>query len=128
EQRKEYRRLARILGLRSKRIQRAVAQQFKALPFSAATVKQDVPLPIVSYLLEHQDSFPGVTVERVFLRQYPHHVIGAHLFGTVGEVTKEELKDPRYHGVSLGDRVGQAGIESQYDRYLRGKNGASRVQ
>jgi penicillin-binding protein 2 len=128
EQRKEYRRLGRILGLRSKRIQRAVAQEFKALPFSAATVKQDVPLPIVSYLLEHQDSFPGVTVERVFLRQYPHHEIGAHLFGTVGEVTKEELKDPRYRGVSLGDRVGQAGIESQYDRYLRGKNGASRVQ
>jgi penicillin-binding protein 2 len=128
EQRKEYRRLGRILGMRPKRIQRAVALEFKALPFSAATVKQDVSLPVVSYLLEHQDSFPGVTVERVFLRQYPHHEIGAHLFGTVGEVTKEELKDPRYRGVSLGDRVGQAGIESQYDRYLRGKNGASRVQ
>jgi penicillin-binding protein 2 len=128
EQRKEYRHLGRILGLSPKRIQKAVAQQFKALPFSAATVKQDVPLPLVSYLLEHQDSFPGVTVERVFLREYPHHDIGAHLFGTVGEVTKEELKDPRYRGVSLGDRVGQAGIESQYDRYLRGKNGASRVQ
>jgi penicillin-binding protein 2 len=67
-------------------------------------------------------------VERVFLRQYPHHQIGAHLFGTVGEVTKEELKDPRYRGVALGDRVGQQGIESQYDRFLRGKNGASRVQ
>jgi penicillin-binding protein 2 len=67
-------------------------------------------------------------VERVFLRQYPHHEVGAHLFGTVGEVTKEELKDPRYRGVSMGDRVGQAGIESQYDRFLRGKNGASRVQ
>jgi penicillin-binding protein 2 len=128
ERQKLFKRLGKVLGARSKRMEKNVATQFKALPFSAATVKQDVPLPVVSYLLEHQEDFPGVTVERVFLRQYPHHQIGAHLFGTVGEVTKEELKDPRYRGVSLGDRVGQAGIESQYDRFLRGKNGASRVQ
>jgi penicillin-binding protein 2 len=69
-----------------------------------------------------------VAVERVFLRQYPHREIGAHLFGTVGEVTKEQLKDERHRGVALGDRVGQSGIEYQYDRFLRGRNGASRVQ
>ena len=114
--------------MKADRIERSVTSQLKALPFSPATVKQDVPLPLVSYLLEHQDDFPGVTVERVFLRQYPHHQIGAHLFGTVGEVTKEQLKDPRYRGVALGDRVGQSGIEYQYDRFLRGQNGASRVQ
>jgi penicillin-binding protein 2 len=128
ERAKLFHRLGRVLGTSPRRTERAVESQFKALPFSSATVKQDVPLPLVSYLLEHQEDFPGVTVERVFLRQYRHHQIGAHLFGTVGEVTKEELKDPRYRGVALGDRVGQQGIESQYDRFLRGKNGASRVQ
>ena len=35
---------------------------------------------------------------------------------------------PRYAGVALGDRVGQSGIEYTYDRYLRGRNGASRIQ
>ena len=50
-------------------------------------------------------------MERVFLRQYPHHEIGAHLFGTVGEMTEKQLKDPRYRDVELGDRVGQSGIE-----------------
>src|SRR5205823_2820301 len=30
--------------------------------------------------------------------------------------------------VKQGDRVGQAGIEYSYDRYLRGQNGANRVQ
>ena len=64
----------------------------------------------------------------MFLRQYPHHEIGAHLFGTVGEMTAEQQKDPRYRDVDLGDRVGQSGIELQYDRFLRGRNGASRVQ
>ena len=67
-------------------------------------------------------------MERSFLREYPHHEIGAHLFGTVGEVTKEQLDDQRYRGVELGDRVGQSGVEDQYDRFLRGQNGANRVQ
>ena len=70
--------------MRSRRIERAVGRQIRALPFSAATVKTDVSGPVVAYILERQENFPGVTVERVFLRQYPHHAIGAHLFGTVG--------------------------------------------
>src|SRR6185295_16738538 len=40
----------------------------------------------------------------------------------------DELKDPQYSGVSMGDRVGQAGIEAEYDRFLRGRNGAARVE
>jgi penicillin-binding protein 2 len=128
ERQELYRRLGSVLGASPQRMSRAVERQLKALPFSTATVKQDVPLPVVSYVLEHQGDFPGVTVERVFLRQYPHRQTGAHLFGTVGEVTKDQMKDQRYRGVALGDRVGQSGIEYQYDRFLRGRNGASRVQ
>ena len=41
---------------------------------------------------------------------------------------KQQLKEGRYAGVSLGDRVGQSGIEYTYDRYLRGKDGASRIE
>jgi penicillin-binding protein 2 len=128
ERRRVYRRLGRVLRVRRRSIAKRVEGQLKALPFSTATVKQDVSLKVVGYLLEHHDQFPGVTVERVFLREYPHHQIGAHLFGTVGEVTKKQLDDQRYRDVALGDRVGQSGIESEYDRFLRGRNGASRVQ
>ena len=28
----------------------------------------------------------------------------------------------------MGDRVGQAGLEAEYDRFLRGRNGAARVE
>jgi penicillin-binding protein 2 len=82
----------------------------------------------LAYVLERQDEFPGVEPESEFLRYYPHGVIGAHLFGQVGEVSPHELKDPAYNGVSMGDRVGQAGIEAEYDHYLRGRNGAARVE
>ncbi|MDQ5833977.1 MAG: penicillin-binding protein 2 [Actinomycetota bacterium] len=128
EQDELYRRLAKLLDGRPRRIERRVDQQFKELPFSKATVKSDVDRPIVMYIEERKEDFRGVEVEPVFLREYPHGEIGAHLFGYVGEVTEEQLGDPQYTGVELGDRVGKAGIEAEYDRFLRGQNGATQVQ
>jgi len=128
ERRVLYGRLGKVLEMRPRLIEHRVEKQLKALPFSTATVKQDVPEDLFAYLLERQDEYPGVTIERVFLRKYPHHEIGAHLFGTVGEVNSEQLKDERFTGVEMGDRVGQSGVEAEYDRYLRGRNGAARVQ
>src|SRR3712207_6219056 len=77
---------------------------------------------------ERREDYPGVDIEPVFLREYPHGELGAHLFGTVGEVTEEQLDDPQYTDVDMGDRIGQSGIESEYDRFLRGRNGATRVR
>jgi penicillin-binding protein 2 len=123
-----YRRLAKLLNLNPRRLERRVEKELRVLPFAKPTVKQDVPLEIVGYVLERQKDFPGVEPESEFLREYPHGVVGAHLFGQVGEVTRQQLEDERFADVELGDRVGQAGIEHEYDRFLRGRNGAARVE
>jgi penicillin-binding protein 2 len=128
ERARVFRRLGRLLGVNPRRTERRVERELKALPYTKPTIKQDVNPNVVAYVLERQDEFPGVEPERESLREYPHGVIGAHLFGQVGEVSPEELKDTRYSGVSMGDRVGQAGIEAEYDRFLRGRNGAARVE
>jgi penicillin-binding protein 2 len=127
ERRRLYRRLAKLLRMRPAVIDRRVEEQFKELPFSTATVKQDVPFETLMYIEERREDFRGVEVEPVFLREYPHREIGAHLFGHLGEVSEADLDDPRFAGVEPGDRVGKAGIEQEYDRYLRGRNGATRV-
>ena len=123
-----YRRLARLLNLNPRRLEKRVEGELKTVPFAKPTIKQDVPWQLVAFVLERQSKFPGVEPEREFLREYPHGTVGAHLFGQVGEVNEKQLKDQRYNGVDLGDRVGQAGIEAEYDRFLRGRNGAARVE
>ena len=123
-----FRNLARILGEKRETLVKDVNEQLKAVPFSNATVEQDVEQPVFSYILEHQEDFPGVTVEQVFFRKYPHDDVGAHMFGTVGPITSQQLKQKRYRGVHMNDRVGQSGIEYSYDRFLRGIDGADRVQ
>jgi penicillin-binding protein 2 len=122
-----YVRLGRVLHMTRRDIRTSVRDQLRAVPFSAAIVKTDVPMSVVEYLSEHESSFPGVTVEKLSLRSYPYKTTAAHIFGTVGEVTEEQLKERRYSGVAQGDRVGQSGIEYSYDRFLRGKNGARRI-
>jgi penicillin-binding protein 2 len=128
DRREVYERLAKLLRMKADRVERRAERDLKAVPFSAATVKSDVPDQVAAYVLERQDQFPGVEVERQFVRRYPHGEIGAHLFGTVGEINQQQLDDERYNGVELGDRIGQTGIEAEYDRFLRGRNGASRVE
>jgi penicillin-binding protein 2 len=123
-----YRRLGKLVGARPRRLERRIENELEVLPYSKPTVKQDVNPKLVAYVLERQEQFPGVEPESESLRRYPHGLVGAHLFGQVGEVSPAELKDPRFNGVSMGDRVGRAGIEKEYDRFLRGRNGAARVE
>jgi penicillin-binding protein 2 len=122
-----YTRLGRVLGMTRRDIRTTVRDQLRAVPFSAAIVKTDVKMPVVEYLSEHNRSFPGVTVDKLWLRSYPYKSLAGQLFGTVGEVTAEQLKQRRYTGVAEGDRIGQSGIEASYDRFLRGRNGARRI-
>jgi penicillin-binding protein 2 len=123
-----YKRLSRVLGMTPREVRTTVNNKLKAVPFAKAVVKSDVPRPVFTYILENQNSFPGVDVEQVFLRSYPHHDLASQLVGYVTQVNPAQLKDKRFRGVKQGDRVGQAGIEYSYDRYLRGINGANRVQ
>jgi penicillin-binding protein 2 len=106
----------------------AVAQQRALLPYANVTIKTDVSKFVHYYLAERQDQFPGVSVRQVYLRSYPLHNTAAQLFGTVGPISPRQLHLPRFRGVSQQAIVGQAGLEWYYDRYLRGKDGADRVQ
>jgi penicillin-binding protein 2 len=123
-----YRKLAKLMDLSPRRLTRRVEGELRKLPFAKPTIKQDVDPRLVAFVLERQEEFPGVEPERESLREYPHGPVGAHLFGQVGEVSPRQLKDERFNGVEMGDRVGQAGIEAEYDRFLRGQNGAARLE
>jgi penicillin-binding protein 2 len=123
-----YNRLSRVLNMPVREIRTTVRENLRALPFANVTVKSDVNRHVYSYIRERQMAFPGVSVLPVYLRQYPNHDLASQLVGWIGQVNADQLKKPAFKGVNMNDRVGQAGIESSYDRYLRGQDGATRVQ
>jgi penicillin-binding protein 2 len=128
ERSRELHRLADVTEMRPREIRKTLREGDRAAPGGPVILKKGLGVDKIYYLRENQSSFPGVTVERVFTREYRQGIIAGHLFGNVGEVTAEQLKEPRYASLQAGDQVGQSGIEYEYDRYLRGKPGTDRIQ
>jgi penicillin-binding protein 2 len=124
----ELRRLGAAAGMSLRRIRREMGDQLELLPSAPVTLKRDVEYDLIAYLKENQASFPGVEVQKVFVRRYPNGTLAAHLFGQVGEINGKELKEPEYRGLEPGDEIGKGGVEQQYDRYVRGRAGATLIQ
>ncbi|TLX77693.1 penicillin-binding protein 2 [Labilibacter sediminis] len=72
------------------------------------------------YLQEKLYKFDGFFVQRRTLRkyEYPH---AAHILGYVGEVGTQDIKRDDYY--ITGDYHGINGIESTYEKFLRGEKG-----
>jgi penicillin-binding protein 2 len=123
--------LSRLAGLTHstlRRVRRTMHEELKLAPAAPVTLRRDVGNYLVYYLQENQEHFPGVEVQRVFVRAYPHGTLAAHILGNVGEISEDELKERRYRGLQPGDEIGQDGVEDTYDRYLRGRPGLTKVQ
>jgi penicillin-binding protein 2 len=123
-----YRRLGAVLGSDAQTIHRQVVHSLVVVPYSAVRLKTDVSTSLLAYISERPDKFPGVTVDRTYLRDYPHATLAAQILGTVGEISPKERKLPRFRGVKSGTKIGKDGLEWTYDRYLRGVDGTQRVQ
>jgi len=122
-----FRRLGRVLDMRASTIHERVVEGVAEAPWSNVTIKTDVDPSAFYFLKERAASFPGVVVEKQFLREYPQRKLGAQLFGTVGEIAPDQIGEDVYRGATKGNRVGQGGLEETYDRYLRGRDGYTRV-
>jgi penicillin-binding protein 2 len=106
----------------------AVVQEYVQLPYAEATVATDITRDQLWYLSERQSSFPGVSVQQIYQRNYPLDDVASQVLGIVSRITASEVKDPYYKGVSQNDSVGQSGLEASYDRYLRGTDGSENVK
>jgi penicillin-binding protein 2 len=119
--------LARVLRMSPKTIQERVVRSLATLPYANVTVKVDVDVPQRNFLVEQPERFPGVSVERRYLRRYPQGSLAAQLVGSIGEIDDKELELKRFKGVPQGTVVGQGGLERAYDQYLRGVDGSTRI-
>ncbi len=93
-------------------------------------IAMDVSLDKVARIGERRMDLPNVSVELTQVRNYPDGRLYAHIMGSIGEVSKETYD--KFAGTDkpyrLGDYVGKAGLESQYEDLLRGSDGGKRVE
>ena len=120
-------RLATVLGVSRAEIRRQL-REHAANPYDLVVIKEDVSRRVFSHILERKSSFPGVEVQKNYLRDYPGGELAAQLLGYTGEISAAQLKQSRFNGYSAGDVIGQSGVEYTFDRWLRGRDGALKVE
>jgi len=65
---------------------------------------------------------PGYFMQERSVRDYPFDA-GGNIFGYLGEVDSNILKNPLYQGYVMGDYIGRAGLERTYEKVLMGQRG-----
>jgi penicillin-binding protein 2 len=134
----ELRRLARLLGMRyallrdkTRECAAGVPQPcWPGSPYQPIPVADGVPSRIAVQVLESRAQFPGVSVgvEPVTNYVQPVGTNAAQVLGYLQPASAAELKRDGLPESSTGvDLVGQAGLEYQYDRQLRGTFGIKAV-
>jgi len=127
-ERAELRQLSQVLHVPVKQI---LAEMKKRVgdPVTPVVVRESVMRDApINYLYEHAEDFPGVHVVPTYLRSYPQGTLAAQLLGYVSEISPAQLNQLRGRGYEPGDKIGQAGLESTYDSYLRGRSGLAQLR
>jgi penicillin-binding protein 2 len=77
---------------------------------------------IALQIVERPDQFPGVDAQPISIRSYPGlvNVNAAHVLGYVGPLTEDDLTKDTGKQYYRSESIGKAGLEIQYDSYLRG--------
>ena len=142
EQRSLLRRVAQVTDVAVPRIHRLLTtcgddkavqgDCWNGSPFQPVPVAVDVPQPMALRVLEQPEDFPGVTSQQQSLRAYPapYGINAAHLLGYLSPITGEEYDQAKEDGdrsVNGASVVGRAGVEKEYDAWLRGMPGYQQV-
>ncbi|HEY1878223.1 MAG TPA: penicillin-binding protein 2, partial [Rhizomicrobium sp.] len=112
-------------------------QQKKRVLHDIAMNKKFVPVPVAENLTWEEFSrvnlhlpyLPGIQCDVGETRDYPFGSELVHILGYVASVSEQELQQSDDPLMSLpGMRIGKRGIEKQFDKEIRGRAGASRVE
>ena len=120
-------RLSGTIELTPKQIEAAVRRYARA-PNRPTVVLADAPFDVVSVLEERRSEFPGLVIQSAPKRYYPDGAAVASFIGYTGEITEGELASPDYKEYKSGQQIGKGGLEKQYERELRGREGVRFVE
>ncbi|MBN2041413.1 MAG: penicillin-binding protein 2 [Spirochaetes bacterium] len=92
-------------------------------PWERVVIKEDVAFSLIVKIASHKNLFPNIDWEDEPVRVYNMGNNFFHTVGYVGSISKDEYEKYRGRGYKYYQKIGKAGIESEYDVVLRGTDG-----
>jgi penicillin-binding protein 2 len=115
------------LHIPMEQLQSALRHFQYAPKYQPIPIKQDITPDEQAFISAHSNELPELETLEEQRRLYPRDGFAAHLIGYVGEISENDLKNPKYDFYEPGDVVGKSGVEQAYDALLRGTDGSRDV-
>jgi len=125
--------LSEGLGVDPDLLRERLDEMSKQPAFEEVTIKEGADSADLAWVEAHTLELPMLLVREQPQRRYPENGTLAHVLGYVGEISPQQLKQAKFKDYAEnpyypGAIIGQEGLESTYDRYLRGKDGYRKVE
>ena len=91
------------------------------------SLAEDVSREVVAQISERNSDFPGVTITTQSSRKYNYGSLASHILGYIGKISEKEYNEEQ-DVYENDDYVGRTGIESLFEKYLRGKKGKEEIE
>lgn len=91
------------------------------------SLAENVSREVVAQISERNSDFPGVTITTQSSRKYNYGSLASHILGYIGKISEKEYNEEQ-DVYENDDYVGRTGIESLFEKYLRGKKGKEEIE
>ena len=91
--------------------------------YKTSILFKEVPFDAFARVKEESWQLPGIGFEVGQKRRFHTQARASHALGYVREITEGQLDQMEQQGYKLGDVIGQAGVEKEYETVLRGRPG-----
>jgi penicillin-binding protein 2 len=120
--------LAEYLGIEREEASREINNLLRSKS-DPILIKQKATDADRAWIAAHREEHPEIDIDPQPQRVYLHGKSACHVLGYIGQISPKQLENPKYAeaGYKMGDIIGLGGIESYYDKILRGQNGKRRV-
>ena len=95
---------------------------------SAIHLAENLPLKTMFKLSELKTIYPGVDLIVEARRHYPNGAFAGHMLGYMGKMDKARWREMKGKGYRVDSWIGRAGLESLFERDLRGQDGEIRME
>jgi len=116
-----------ILSMESSEIKNIINHGRSSI-FTPVKLKRQIDFITLSRIEEQKLDLPGIIYQIEPRRYYSSGVRAPHVFGYLGEITRQELNQIEFKGFRLGDIVGKKGLERFYEKELRGLRGYQYIE
>lgn len=127
EREETYQKIAELAGISIDDV-RKEAEKDGLLSLNEILLKEDIPHEEALLLEEKIAGIPGVFIADKSIRQYRVGDGLSHILGYTGIVTPEILKKDVNKEYYSSAKVGRAGLEAEYEKYLMGKYGVEQIE